>query len=161
MAVNVGDKIPSVDTLRVLGEDGAPKPVDIQEHMAGKKVVMFAVPGAFTPGCSKAHLPGYVVNYDAIKAKGVDAVVCISINDAWVMGAWGEAQNAENLVMLADGSGDLSEAMGLTQDLNGAGLGVRSKRYAMVLNDGVIEHLAVEPSGEITVSSAEAILEVL
>jgi glutaredoxin/glutathione-dependent peroxiredoxin len=161
MAASVGDRIPSVETLRVLNDEGAPTPVNLEEVLPGKKVVMFAVPGAFTPGCSLTHLPGYVVNYDNLKAKGVDEVICVSVNDAWTMGAWGKAQNAENIMMLADGSGELAAALGLTLDLNEAGLGNRSTRYAMIIDDGVITHTGIEPGGEITVSSAESILEAL
>jgi peroxiredoxin len=161
MAASVGDRVPSVDTLRVLNNEGAPTPVNLEEVLAGKKVVMFAVPGAFTPGCSLTHLPGYVVSYDDIIAKGVDQIICVSVNDAWTMGAWGETQNAANIMMLADGSGELAAALGLTKDLNAAGLGNRSSRYAMIIDDGVISHIGLEPAGEITVSSAECILAAL
>ncbi|MGB1906576.1 MAG: peroxiredoxin [Spongiibacter sp.] len=159
MSIQTGDKIPDV-TLKVMGEKG---PVDITtgDIFNGKKVVMFAVPGAFTPGCSMAHLPGYVVNADKIKEKGVDTIVCMAVNDAFVMDAWGKAQNAEELLMLADGNGELTAAMGLEMDGSGFGLGQRSKRFALIAEDGVVSFLAVEPAGGVDVSAAEKILEQL
>ncbi|WP_439134371.1 peroxiredoxin [Pseudomaricurvus sp.] len=159
MTIQVGDKIPSV-TLQVMGEKG-PEKVTTDELFSGKKVVMLAVPGAFTPGCSMTHLPGFVVKVDEIKAKGVDEVICTSVNDAFVMAAWGKDQNAEHITMLADGNGDLAAALGLTMDASGFGLGaVRSQRYAMIVNDGVIELLNVD-AGSIDKSSAETILAAL
>lgn len=158
MTIQVGDKIPSV-TLHVMGEKG-PVKVTTDELFAGKKVVLFAVPGAFTPGCSNTHLPGYVVNIDDIKAKGVDEVICTAVNDAFVLSAWGKSQNAEYLTMLADGNAELATALGLTMDGSGHGLGVRSQRYAMIVNDGVVELLNVD-SGTIDKSSAETILAAL
>ncbi|GAB3112906.1 peroxiredoxin [Aestuariicella hydrocarbonica] len=159
MTIQVGDKIPSVE-LKVMGEKG-PETVTTDELFAGKKVVMMAVPGAFTPGCSMTHLPGYVVKVDEIKAKGVDEVICTAVNDAFVMAAWGKDQNAEHITMLADGNGELATALGLTMDASGFGLGsVRSQRYAMIVNDGVVELLNVD-SGEIDKSSAETILAAL
>ena len=158
MTIEVGDKIPSA-TLKVLGAEG-PQDVTTDELFGGKKVVMFAVPGAFTPGCSKTHLPGYVVNADAILDK-VDSIICLSVNDAFVMGAWGEAQNAEKITMLADGNGELTAAMGTELDGSGFGLGTRCKRLALVAEDGVVSHLAIEPPGEMGISTAEAILEQL
>ncbi len=122
-----------------------------------KKVVLFAVPGAFTPTCSAAHLPGYVVNYDEFKAKGVDAIICLSVNDAFVMQAWGEAQNAENLMMLADGDGSYTKALGLEMDTAAFG-GLRSQRYAMVIDNGIVSSLQVEKPKEFEVSKAEVIL---
>ena len=124
-------------------------------------MVLFAVPGAFTPGCSNTHLPGYVVNADKIKAKGVDSISCMSVNDAFVMHAWGVAQNAEALIMLADGNGDLTEALGLTLDARGYGMGQRSQRFSMIVKDGTVTSLNVEPKGSIDVSSAESILALL
>lgn len=159
MAVSVGDRIPEL-TLKVMGEKG-PENIATSDIFKGKKVVMFAVPGAFTPGCSVTHLPGYVVNADKIKAKGVDSIVCTAVNDAFVMGAWGKDSNADELIMLADGNAELAKALGLTMDGSGFGLGLRSQRYAMIVEDGVIKHLAVEPEGGITVSSAEEILKKL
>ena len=126
-----------------------------------KKVVLFAVPGAFTPTCSAAHVPGFVVNADKILAKGVDAIVCLSVNDAFVMSAWGQSQNAEALVMAADGNGEFTQAMGLTLDGSGFGLGHRSSRYALIAEDGKITTLNAEQGGAFEVSSAEQILEAL
>jgi peroxiredoxin len=127
------------------------------ELFANKKVVLFAVPGAFTPTCSAAHLPGYVVSADQLKAKGVDEIICLSINDAFVMNAWGEAQNADNIMMLADGDGSYSKALGLTMDTAAFG-GLRSQRYAIVIDNGVVASLHVEKPQEFEVSKAEAIL---
>ena len=158
MTIAVGDKIPSVE-LKVMGSEG-PEAVTTDALFGGKKVVMFAVPGAFTPGCSMTHLPGYVVNADAILDKA-DSIICLSVNDAFVMGAWGEAQNAEKITMLADGNAELTTAMGTELDGSGFGLGTRCKRLALVAEDGVVTHLAIEPPGEMGISTAEAILEVL
>lgn len=131
-----------------------------QELFANKKVVLFAVPGAFTPTCSAAHLPGYVVSADELKAKGVDAIICLSVNDAFVMNAWGESQNAENIMMLADGDGSYTEALGLTMDTAAFG-GVRSQRYAMIIDNGKVTSLNVEQAKSFEVSKAEVILEQL
>jgi peroxiredoxin len=143
-----------------MGEKG-PKAITTDELFAGKKVVMFAVPGAFTPGCSLTHLPGFVVKADEIKAKGVASIVCVAVNDAFVMDAWGKSQNAEHLIMLADGSGEFAKALGLDLDLTDKGIGVRFKRMAMIVDDGTVTHLAIEPPGGIVVSSADAILKAL
>ena len=159
MSVQVGDQIPEA-TLKVMGEKG-PKDVTTKELFGGKKVVLFAVPGAFTPTCSAAHLPGYVVNADKIKAKGVDAIVCVSVNDAFVMDAWGKDKNADELIMAADGNGDFAKAMGLTMDGSGFGMGIRSQRYALVADDGKITALNVEQPGKFEVSAAEAIMAAL
>ena len=160
MTIQVGDKIPDAKLWKMT-KDG-PKPITTSEIFDGKKVVLFAVPGAFTPGCSNTHLPGYVVNYDDIKAKGVDTVACVAVNDAFVMGAWGEAQNAENLLMLGDGAAEFTMALGVDLDMSPHGLGVRSKRYSMIVNDGVVEAINVEPDGAgIDVSTAENILKQL
>ena len=156
MTIATGDKIPAT-TLKIMGAKG-PEDISTGTIFKGKKVVMFAVPGAFTPGCSVTHLPGYVVLADKIKAKGVDSIVCLSVNDAFVMGAWGKSQNAEELLMVADGNGEFTKAAGLEMDASGFGMGTRSKRYAMIVEDGVVSHLAVEPAGGIEVSAAEAIL---
>ncbi len=158
MTIQAGDKIPSL-TLSVMGEKG-PQPVTTDELFSGKKVVMFAVPGAFTPGCSMTHMPGFVVNADNIKAKGVDSIICTAVNDAFVMGAVGKDQNAEHLVMLADGNGELAEALGLAMDASGYQMGQRSQRYALIANDGVVELLNVDTKG-IDKSSAETILAAL
>ncbi|WP_043765170.1 peroxiredoxin [Algiphilus aromaticivorans] len=159
MAINTGDKIPEAKVF-TMGSEG-PKPIQTSDIFAGKKVVLFGVPGAFTPGCSQAHLPGYVVKADDIKAKGVDTIVCMAVNDAFVMDAWGKTQNAENLLMVGDGNAEFTKAMGLEMDGSGFGLGTRCQRFAMIVDDGVVTHAAVEPKGEITVSSAESVLEKL
>lgn len=158
MSIKPGDHIPAV-TLKVMGEKG-PKDITTAELFDGKKVVMFAVPGAFTPGCSNTHLPGFIVNADKIKAKGVDSIVCIAVNDAFVMDAWGKSQNAEELLMAADGNGELTRQLGLELDATGYGLGQRSKRYAMIVDQGVVTYLGVDTSG-IEDSSAEKVLSQL
>lgn len=127
---------------------------------ANKKVVLFAVPGAFTPTCSAAHLPGYVVSADELKAKGIDEIICISVNDAFVMHAWGESQNAENLMMLADGDGSYTKALGLEMETGAFG-GLRSQRYSMIINNGIVTNLNVEKPKEFEVSTAEVILNSL
>lgn len=157
MTIAAGDRISECSTLKVMGEKG-PQAISTDELFKGRKVVMFAVPGAFTPGCSVTHLPGYVVLADKIKAKGVDSIICMSVNDAFVMDAWGKQQNAEELIMLADGNGDFTRALGLELDATGFGMGKRCRRMAMIVDDGVVSHLAVEPAGGITVSAADAIL---
>lgn len=160
MPLQVGDKVPSV-TLYEMGADG-PAAVTSDEFFAGRKVVLFAVPGAFTPTCSAQHVPGFVNNAAEIKAKGVDDIACIATNDAFVMGAWGKDQGAGDKVrMLADGSGDFTRAAGFEFDLSERGLGVRSKRYAMVVEDGTITTLNMEDGGGLTISSAESVLEAL
>lgn len=156
MTIKTGDSIPA-STLKIMGDNG-PKDITTDELFSGKKVVLFAVPGAFTPGCSMTHLPGYVVNADKIKAKGVDTIACMAVNDAFVMDAWGKAQNASELLMLGDGNGDFTRALNLELDGTGFGLGMRSQRFAMVVDDGVIKHLAVEAGPGIEVSAADAIL---
>jgi len=159
MAVQVGDQIPE-GALKVMGEKG-PQDVSTSDMFGGKKVVLFAVPGAFTPTCSAAHLPGFVANADKIKAKGVDEIVCMAVNDAFVMDAWGKAQNAEELTMAADGSGVLTAALGLEMDASGFGMGVRSQRFALIAEDGKITTLNVEAPGQLDVSTAETILSAL
>jgi glutaredoxin/glutathione-dependent peroxiredoxin len=160
MAIKVGDKIPSAK-LRHMTAEG-PKEISTDEIFKGKKVVLFAVPGAFTPTCSAKHLPGFVQNSDAIKAKGVDTIACLAVNDAFVMGAWGKQQSTDGKVtMLADGNGTFTKELGLEMDGSGFGLGTRSKRYAMVVQDGVVKALNVENPGAFEVSSAEAVLKAL
>ncbi|MDH4040438.1 MAG: peroxiredoxin [Gammaproteobacteria bacterium] len=159
MTIKAGDKIPTC-TLKTMGEKG-PADISTDEIFAGKKVLLFAVPGAFTPGCSVTHLPGYVVNADKIKAKGVDTIACMAVNDAFVMGAWGKAQNAEELLMLADGNGDFTKALGLELDGRGFGLGTRSQRFAMIVEDGKVSQLNVEPGPGVDVSSAETMMKLL
>jgi peroxiredoxin len=157
MSIQQGDRLPEA-TLHTM-RDGRPTAITTSELFSGKKVVMFAVPGAFTPTCSEAHLPGYVVQADAIKAKGIDDIICVAVNDAFVMGAWGKAGNADALTMVGDGNGDFTKAIGLEMDGSGFGLGTRSQRYAMVIEDGVVDTLAVEAGGQLDVSSAESILK--
>ena len=159
MAIQVGDQIPE-GALKVMGEKG-PQDVSTSDMFGGKKVVLFAVPGAFTPTCSAAHLPVFVANADKIKAKGVDEIVCMAVNDAFVMDAWGKAQNAEELTMAADGSGVLTAALGLEMDASGFGMGVRSQRFALIAEDGKITTLNVEAPGQLDVSTAETILNAL
>jgi peroxiredoxin len=155
--INVGDRIPDVQ-VRTMTSEGA-RPVQTGEVLGTGKVVLFAVPGAFTPTCSDHHLPGYVVRADDLKAKGVDTIACISVNDAFVMGAWGQSQNVgDDIVLLADGNGEFTKAMGLELDLAGGGMGVRSRRYAAIIEDGVVTELALEEGGKLEVSSADAIL---
>ena len=160
MSIKVGDKIPSVK-LQHMTANG-PADISTDEVFAGKKVVLFALPGAFTPTCSAKHLPGFIQQADAILAKGVDTIACLSVNDAFVMGAWGKEKGAgDKVLMLADGSADFTKALGLELDLTGRGFGVRSQRYAMVVDDGVVAALNVEKGGAFEVSSAEAILDAL
>lgn len=160
MTISVGDKVPST-TLYEMGGEG-PQGISTDDLFAGKKIALFAVPGAFTPTCSAQHVPGFLNNLDAIKAKGVDEVVCLAVNDVFVMSAWGKQQSTDSKIrMLADGSGDFTKAMGLEFDLSARGLGVRSRRYAMVVNDGTVELLNVEEGPELSVSSAESVLEAL
>lgn len=157
--ISVGQKIPSA-TVYVMAAEG-PKHIDTVELLGKGKVVLFNVPGAFTPTCSKAHLPGFVVMFDQFKAKGVNTVACMAVNDAFVMDAWGKSQNAEHLLMIADGNAAFAKAMGLENDASGFGMGTRSRRFAMILQDGVVQHLAVEQPREFKVSSAEAVLALL
>lgn len=160
MAIKVGATIPSMKLMMATPE--GPKEVSTDELLQGKKVVLFAVPGAFTPTCSMKHLPGFVQNAAAIKAKGVDEIICMAVNDAFVLGAWAKAQHADgSIVMLADGSGTLTKALGMELDLTPRGLGVRSQRFALIAENGKVTHLAVEPPGSFDQSRAEAILAVL
>jgi glutaredoxin/glutathione-dependent peroxiredoxin len=161
MTINVGDKIPSV-TLKQLTPEGV-KEFTTDEIFRGKKVVLIAVPGAFTPACSQRHLPGYVDKAADLKAKGIDEIACVAVNDAFVMGAWAKEQKAEGKVrMLADGSGDFARALGLELDLTKGGLGIRSKRYAMLVDNGVVKSLNVEAQpGQVDVSSADSMLKAL
>ena len=161
MTIDVGDKMPSV-TLKQLTPEGV-KEVTTDEIFGGKKVVFFAVPGAFTPACSQRHLPGFVERATDIKGKGIDEIACVAVNDAFVMGAWGREQKAEGKVrMLADGSGDFVRALGLELDLSKGGLGIRSQRYSMLVNNGVVKSLNIEKQpGQVDVSGAEAMLRSL
>ncbi len=159
MTISIGDKIPST-VMNQMTSDG-PASLSSDELFSGKKVVLFALPGAFTPTCSASHLPGFVANADKIKAKGVDTIACLSVNDAWVMDAWGKSQNAEEIQMVADGSANFTQAVGLELDRTAAGMGLRSQRYAMIVENGVVTELAVEEPGKIEKSSAEAMLALL
>ena len=161
MTIDVGDRIPSV-TLKQLTSEGV-KEFTADEIFRGKRVVLIAVPGAFTPACSQRHLPGYVDKAADIKAKGIDEIACVAVNDAFVMGAWGRDQKAEGKVrVLADGSGDFTRALGLELDLSKGGLGMRSKRYSMLVDDGVVRSLNVEQQpGQVELSGAEAMLKAL
>ncbi len=158
MTIQIGDRIPSATLSQ--GTPEGPKPVNTDEFFAGKTVALFAVPGAFTPTCSARHLPGYVDNKAELKAKGVDVIACVSVNDAFVMNAWAESQGltADDVVMLADGSGDFTRTLGLVLDARGFGMGERSKRYSMLVKDGVVTELNIEQGGEFKVSSAEHLL---
>src|SRR5690554_1010 len=158
MAIHTGDTLPDIE-LQVMGENG-PEKVSTRALFANKKVVLFAVPGAFTPGCSRTHLPGFVALADKIKARGVDSIVCTSVNDVFVMDAWGKAQNADGIIMLADGLGEFARALDLTQDRTEAQLGIRSQRYAMIVNDSRVELLNIDTQG-IEKSSAETLLAAL
>jgi peroxiredoxin len=158
MTIKVGDKIPTV-TLRHLTADGV-QAVSSDDYFKGKKVAVFGLPGAYTRTCSSRHLPGYIASSAALKQKGIDEIACVSVNDAFVMDAWGKEHNAGGKVtMLGDGSCELTEALGLTVDRREAGMGIRSQRYSMVVDNGVVAELNVEPSGEYGISSAEAMLE--
>jgi peroxiredoxin len=160
MTIAVGDTVPDIKVM-TMGPDG-PAPVQTGAALGSGKVVLFAVPGAFTPTCSDHHLPSYVIRREELAAKGVDSVVCISVNDPCVMGAWGEAQNVgDQIVMLADGNGEFAEALGLQFDGSAFGLATRSQRYAMVIEDGVVTALQIEPGPGVSVSAADAILEIL
>ena len=160
MAIKAGDSLPTDIKLKEM--DGGPKDVTVGEVFKGKKVVLFAVPGAFTPTCSMKHLPGFVEQAAAIRGKGVDQIVCLSVNDAFVMGAWGDSSGAKGKVrMLADGNGEFTRALGLELDASGFGMGKRSQRYAMIVKDGKVEHLMVEPGPGLNASSAEAVLQKL
>lgn len=157
MTIKTGDRMPA-GQFGVMGADG-PGSISTDELFAGKKVVLFAVPGAFTPTCSVKHLPGFVEQAAAIKAKGVDTVGCMSVNDVFVMSAWGKSQSADGTVlMLADGNGDYTRALGLELDASGFGMGTRSKRFSAIIEDGVLKRLNIEPGGEFGLTSADTIL---
>ncbi len=160
MTIQVGDTIPAVKVMQATAE--GPKEVATDALFAGKTVVLFGVPGAFTPTCSAKHLPGFVTQAAALTAKGVDVIACMSVNDAFVMGAWAKDQGiTDQVVMLADGSAAFTKALGLEFDLTARGLGVRSQRFVLVAKDGKVTHVAVEAPGAFEVSKAEAVLAVL
>ena len=156
MTISVGDKLPDVKLVKAT-QDG-PEQVSSAEFFAGKKVALFSVPGAFTPTCSARHLPGYVEKAEELKAKGVDEIACTAVNDAFVMGAWKSANDAGDVTILSDGNGDFAEAVGLTMDGSGFGMGKRGQRYSMIVEDGVVKELNVEAPGDFSVSSAEHML---
>ena len=158
MTISPGDKIPDV-TLKTNGANG-PEDISTGELFAGKRVVLFAVPGAFTPGCSNTHMPGFVIKADDILAQGVDTIACMAVNDAFVLDAWQKDQNAQQIKMLADGNAEFTQALGLELDASGGGMGIRSKRFALIANDGVVEYLGVDTKG-VQESSAETVLEKL
>ena len=159
MAINVGDKLPDVP-LTVATPDG-PEQTTTTDFFGGRRVALFAVPGAYTPTCSARHLPSYVEKASELKEKGVDEIACISVNDAFVMSAWNKSDGSQDITMLADGNGAFSEAVGLSMDASKFGMGKRSQRYSMLVNDGVVEQLNVEAPGEYRASSAETLLEQL
>ena len=157
MTIKVGDKIPSA-TLYRMGEKG-PEAVTTDELFSKKKVVLFGLPGAFTPTCSAKHVPGFLQSADKFKAKGVDTIACVSVNDAFVMGAWAKDQGTgEKVQMLGDGSAELTKKMGIELDLSGRGLGVRSRRFSMLVDDGVVKKLNLEEGGGLEISGAETLL---
>jgi peroxiredoxin len=158
MTVQIGDRIPSATLTRATDE--GPKPVSTDEIFAGKTVALFAVPGAFTPTCSARHLPGFKDHQEDLKAKGVDTIACVSVNDAFVMGAWADSQGIgkDDILMLGDGNGDFTRQLGLSLDAKGFGMGERSQRYSMIVRDGVVEQLNIEQPGEFKISSAEHLL---
>jgi peroxiredoxin len=158
MTIKIGDKVPSATLMQMKG--GTPQPLKTDDFFSGKKVVVFALPGAFTPTCSAKHLPGFVQKADDIKHKGVDAIACVSVNDAFVMGAWGDAQGAgDKVMMLADGNGEFTKALGLEMDASKFGMGKRSQRFSMLVDNGVVTQLNVEEPGAFSVSSAEHIMQ--
>ncbi len=157
MTISVGDTLPDVALVKATAE--GPQQVQASDYFAGKKVALFSVPGAFTPTCSAKHLPGFVEKAADLKAKGVDEIVGTAVNDAFVMGAWNSAAGSDDITMLADGNGDFAEAVGLTMDGSGFGMGKRGQRFSMVVNDGVVEQLNVEAPGDFKVSSAEHMLD--
>ena len=156
MTISVGDKIPDVK-LAIATAEG-PNGVQAKDYFAGKKVALFSVPGAFTPTCSAKHLPGFVEKAGELKAKGIDEIACTAVNDAFVMGAWNQSAGSGDITMLADGNGELAEALGLTMDGSGFGLGKRGQRFSMVVDDGTVTQLNVEAPGDFSVSSAEHML---
>jgi len=156
MTIKVGDRLPDVQ-LSLATPEG-PVPVRSGHYFAGKRVALFAVPGAFTPTCSAKHLPSYVEKAADLKGKGIDEIVATSVNDAFVLGAWNKAQGSEDITMLADGNGELAKGLGLEMDGSKYGLGQRSQRYSMIVNDGVVEQINVEAPGEYSASSAETLL---
>ena len=159
MSISIGDKLPDVKLVKAT--EAGPEAVQSADYFKGKRVALFSVPGAFTPTCSAKHLPGFVEKAADLKAQGIDEIACTAVNDPFVLGAWNKASGSDDVTMLADGNGDLAEALGLTMDGSAYGLGKRGQRFSMVVNDGVIEQLNVEAPGDFKVSSAEHMLEQL
>ena len=157
MTINIGDRLPDVP-LTLAATEG-PQQTSSSDYFAGKRVALFAVPGAFTPTCSARHLPSYVEKAADLKGKGIDEIACISVNDPFVMSAWGERDGSQDITMIADGNGQFADAVGLAMDGSKFGMGKRSQRYSMLINDGVVEQLNVEAPGEYKASSAETLLE--
>ncbi len=156
MTIAVGQKLPDVKLAKAT--DNGPEAVQTSDYFKGRRVALFSVPGAFTPTCSAKHLPGFVEKAAELKARGIDEIACTAVNDAFVMGAWGKRDGGQDVTMLADGNGDLADALGLTMDGTGIGFGRRGQRFSMVVNDGVVEQLNVEAPGQYNVSSAEHML---
>ncbi len=157
MTINVGDKVPAMTLIKATAD--GPAPLSTADLFGGRTVALFSVPGAFTPTCSARHLPGFVENAEALAAKGVDEIVCVSVNDAFVMTAWAKSANAgDKITMIADGNGDFSKALGLTFDGSAFGMGLRGQRFSMIVKDGVVAELNIEPPGAFGVSSAEHLL---
>lgn len=159
MTISVGDKLPDVKLVKAT--QSGPEQIASSEFFAGRKVALFSVPGAFTPTCSAKHLPGYVEKADELRTKGIDEIACTAVNDAFVMGAWKDAAGSDDITMLADGNGDFAQAVGLTMDGSGFGMGKRGQRYSMIVDDGVVTELNVEQPGDFSVSSAEHMLKQL
>jgi glutaredoxin/glutathione-dependent peroxiredoxin len=156
MTISIGDRLPNTTLVKVT--ENGPEQVGTGDFFAGRRVALFAVPGAFTPTCSARHLPGFVTQADALRAKGVDEIACTAVNDPFVLAAWQKANEAGGITMLADGNGDFAQALGLTMDGSKFGLGLRSQRYSMLVNDGVVEQLNVEEPGAFEVSSADHLI---
>lgn len=157
MTIKVGDRMPA-GKFRVMGEAG-PADLESAQLFGGRRVLLFSVPGAFTPTCNLKHLPGYIARADELRAKGIDTIACMAVNDVFVMSAWGKSAGADGKVqMLADGNGDYARALGLELDVTGAGMGMRGKRFAMIVNDGVVERLDVEAPGQFKVSAADEMI---
>ena len=159
MTIQIGDSLPSA-ILSQMSEDG-PQPVSTTKYFAGRKVVLFSVPGAFTPTCSAYHLPGFIEQAQAFTSKGIDSIACVSVNDVFVMHAWGKSADVNGVDMLADGNGEFSRALGLELDGTAFGMGQRSQRFALVADNGIVTHLMIEAPGEFRVSSAESVLAAL
>ena len=159
MPIQPGDKLPDVPLT--IATDEGPRPTTTSEYFSGKKVALFAVPGAYTPTCSAKHLPSFIEKADELKAKGIDEIACTAVNDAFVMSAWGRESGAEGITMLSDGNGQLAQALGLSMDAAKFGMGTRSQRYSMIVNDGVVEQLNVEEPGAYQVSGAETLIKQL